>query len=144
MADPAEHIAEVAPVAAGFISIFITQVFDLPPMVVLMAFVGAWIGIALRDAIPEFTSRVTAVKHFFKTLFIVLSATIIAAWLMPLLLKYFPDLAQKSAAGGAGFMLVYFYPRLQEFGNFLFDVAKDFVRDIAKRIASLIKLGKGE
>lgn len=124
MPDLDNHMNTLPPLAGGIGSTLFMQLFDLRPEVVLMAFIGAWIGIALKDAIPDFPDRKSAVIYFLKTLFIVFAGTVFSAWAIPVILKFYPDIAQKSVAGFTGFMLVYFYTQLIDLGKFLFELCK--------------------
>lgn len=118
------NLQDAAPVTTVVFSVIITNLFDLHPYVVLMAFIGAWIGIALRDAVPDFATKQAAIKHFCKTLAIVVIATILTAWAIPIILKWQPGIAQKSVAGFTSLLLVYFYAEIIDFIKFLFGLAK--------------------
>lgn len=121
MSDPITH-SSVLPIASGGLSFLLARFFDIPPDMLFVAFLGAWIGIALRDALPVFSDKYIAVFYFLKTLGIIIAGTIIAAWLIPEILKKFPDVAQKTIAGGTGFLLVYFYKHIIHVIVFCFEL----------------------
>jgi hypothetical protein len=88
---------------------------------------GAWIGIALRDPVPDLLTKVQAVMFFLRTLVVVLIGTIAAAYLIPIILQQLPDQAVKSIAAFTGFGLVYFYHQIIELMRLGFTEAKGII-----------------
>lgn len=106
MPDLNTHIESTALAAGGVISTFFTLLFDINPDALLVAFIGCWIGIAARAAVPATESHRTAIVRFLWTLGVVVICTMATAWLIPIALKFFPDMAQKSVAAVIGFCVV--------------------------------------
>lgn len=106
MPDPATHINVTAPAAGGLISSAAAVLFDISPELLLVTFVGCWIGI-FRGSSAVDVSR-SYWLSFLMVLGIVFASTILAAWSIPILFKLFPEFAQKGVAGITGFCFVYF------------------------------------
>jgi len=135
MPDPTTHTQVAAPLVGGVISSLIAMLFDIEADILLVAFIGAWVGIALRDAVPEFSSKLAAMLHFFKTLGVVILGTISAAYCIPVILKHAPDIAtQRSVAAFTGFGLVYFYAQIMELLKFSFGMLKGIVSRMGGKV----------
>ena len=97
MPDPVTH-AVAAPLTGGVISTFIAIMWGIEPNALIAAFVGAWIGTALLES-----------SSFRKSLTLVIIGTVAAAYLIPLVLKLWPEYSQLSLAAIVGFVVVYFH-----------------------------------
>ncbi len=134
MPDAVTHTQLAAPLLGGAISALVARFFDIEPDVLLIAFIGAWIGVALRDSAPVFNSKLQAAFHFLKTLGIVIAGTLAAAWSVPIILYYWPDIAIKSLAAISGFVLVYFYVQIIELLGFGFTIAHGIIARLGGKV----------
>ena len=110
MQDIGVHEKITAPAASGLLSWLFGALFDFPPDLIFVAFVGCFIGFLLRDKIPELESKLSTALHFIKTLAMLLVATILTSWVAFLLVGYWPTVSQKTITGLTGCCLVYFQP----------------------------------
>lgn len=110
MQDIGVHEKITAPAASGLLSWLFGTLFDFPPGLIFVAFVGCFIGFLLRDKIPELESKLATALHFIKTLVMLLVATILTSWVAFLLVGYWPTVSQKTITGLTGCCLVYFQP----------------------------------
>ena len=135
MPDLTTHTQIAAPLVGGVISSLIAMIFDIEADILLVAFIGAWVGIALRDAVPDFNSKFSAILHFLKTLGVVIVGTISAAYCIPVILKHAPDIAtQRSVAAFTGFGLVYFYAQIMDLLKFCFGLLKAIITRMAGKV----------
>jgi hypothetical protein len=130
-----------AVVGGGSSSLFI-QYFGLQPEVLLMAAIGSFIGVMMRNAVPEFDNNRKAFGYFCRVLAIVFAGTIMAAWVVPLAMHYQPDLAQNSVAGIIAFLVVYFSEEILQGLKYVIVEGFKLVVELLKRIMSF-KFGKG-
>lgn len=134
MPDPSTHANIAAPIAGGVISTIVSRLFDIEIEVLFVAFIGAWIGIALRDAVPVFANKIQALIHFCKTLGIIVAGTVGSAWSIPIILSVWPEVAKKSLAAFTGFGLVYFYPQIIDLIKFALNVAKGMIERLGGKV----------
>lgn len=138
MPTPEDHINILAPVAGGVFSAAVSMLFDIPPDALLVAFIGCWIGIAARPKEEGAVTQLPASLHwlhqklpgglidFLSVAAIVVICTVATAYLVPLVMHFFPMLAQKTAAAVIGFVIVRFHTEI------LFHI-RDFVARIFGR-----------
>lgn len=108
MPDPITHTKIVAPVVGGSASWFLGFAFDISRELVAIVFIGCFIGLLFRDAIPDFTSKLEALKHFMKTLLVLIAATVVTAWVAQEFISRYPNISAKTIAGLTGFIFIYF------------------------------------
>lgn len=134
MPDPSTHTNIAAPIVGGVVSTIVSRLFDIEIDVLFVAFIGAWIGVALRDAVPEFSSKTQAFVRFGKTLGVIVTGTLGSAWSIPIILSVWPDVAKKSLAALTGFVLVYFYPQIIDLIKFALNVAKGVIERLGGKV----------
>lgn len=145
---PENHLASIdvsAPALGGIFSIFVSSHFGISPDTLLAALAGCWIGIAARPK-SEPTSaprsammlwldklHLNVLADFLGVLITVTVCTVATAYLAPIVLQQFPDVAQNSAAAGLGFLLVMFQRQIiGHFSEILQHVKDAIVRRIGR------------
>lgn len=87
----------------GLVSVAIGHLFDVQPAVLWVAAIGSAAGVAF--------SRETTV---FGGFFLILGGTLATGWGIPVLLEFWPTIAQKSAAAGLSFGLIAFRNQIRD------------------------------
>jgi len=87
----------------GLLSVAIGHLFDVPPHILWVAAIGSAAGVAF--------SRETTV---FGGFVLILGGTLATGWSIPVVLEFWPTIAQKSAAAGLSFGLIAFRRQIRE------------------------------
>ncbi len=82
-----DHISNAAIIVFGLCASLIGHLFDVPPSTLWVAAIGSSLGVAFSKE-----------SSFCKAFSLILVGTLLTGWAVPFVLKYAPDLAQKSVA----------------------------------------------
>lgn len=114
MPDIETHLNVTIPIVTGVsVATIVGFLFDIEPAVLLAVFIGSWIGVAALPSIPTKTKRELFIR-FHVTLILVLVCTFTSAYLVPIIFKVFPELAQKTIGAITGFGIVRFNKKIMD------------------------------
>lgn len=107
------HVQEtiIPAVATMPVVALVNEVFGTGPLVLAVALIGAWFGLAALPAGDECKTLLDALKRFASKLVLIGGATISAGFVVTIFLSQFPTLQYPIAFFGA-MMLVYHHKRL--------------------------------
>lgn len=108
----------------GFFSVAVGHLFDVPASVLWVAAIGSAAGVAF--------SRETSVHAGF---LLILGGTLATGWSIPVLLEFWPTVAQKSAAAGLSFGLIAFRRQIR-------DSLPKVISAAFERLSSIIRGGQ--
>lgn len=109
---------------AGALNFGLAALFDISPELVLVVFVGSCIGLVFRPSLPEVTGNYKAFKQFMSEIGWLVIVTIMASWVVPWVLKFMPEVAQKTIAGGTGIAVMMYREKIEYFFTYAIPIFK--------------------
>jgi hypothetical protein len=116
------HTQVTVPIVGGMVNIILGMLFDIEPHLLFVVFIGACIGLVYRPALPEVETNFQAIKQFFKECGWLVIVTILASWTVPWVLKFMPEMAQKTIAGGTGIVVMLYRDRINSYLSFAISI----------------------